>query len=194
MGQPLYDGTNLHGTLVLASSGSTSSGAVGQNKVELNIPVGTTVTTGNALTSANVPISGTAQTCIALVKLSSGTAVITLDTTSDGSTPTFTSGNKKQVTVLDGSPVYVGPVVTANATQTNTNGVITTTAAQNIVALKIQNNSGAALTVSELRLIVAKVLGDGTVWHDDKTVDLAGAAPVPSSLDDSDTGTFLLNT
>lgn len=194
MGIPLYDGTNLHGTLVLASSSSTSSGAVGQGKIELNLPIGSTVANGAALTSANVQLPGTAMTCIALVKMTSGTAVITLDTTSDGTTPTFASSNKKQVTVLDGSPVYVGPLATANATQTNSNGVITTTAAQNVVAIKIQNNSGATLTLSELRLICAKVFGDEQAWHDDQTTYLASGAPTNSVAVDDETGTFLTNT
>lgn len=194
MAIPLNDGTNLHGTLVLASSGSTNSGAVGQGKTELNIPIGTTVTTGNSLTSANIACPGTAQTFIALVKLSSGTYNVTLDTSSDGTTPSFVSASKVTVTAKDGLPVYVGPVVTANATQTNSNGVITTTGKTNIVALKITNNSGATLTVEELRLIGAKVFGSEQAWHDDKTAYLASAAPTDSVAVDDETGLFVLDT
>jgi hypothetical protein len=194
MAIPLNDGTNLHGTLVLASSSSTNSGAVGQGNTELNIPIGTTVTTGNSLTSANVLCPGTPQSCIALVKMSSGTYTAILDTTSDGTTPTFASANKVSVTGKDGLPIYVGPVVTAGATTTNNNGQLSSTAAENVVALKITNNSGATLTVDELRLIVAVVFGDEMAWHDDRTGYLDGAAPTASQGTDDETGTFVLNT
>jgi len=183
--------TNLHGTLTLASSTSTGGGYVDPTG-ELNIPIGTTVANSAALQSANVSVPGTNVSCIALVQLTSGTAVLTLDTTSNGTTPTFASANKSQVTVTHGEPVFVGPVVTAAATSTDVNGVITTNAVQNVVALKIQNNSGTTLTVNQLALLSLVVFGNRMVWHDDKTCINAVAA---SDLKDTQTtGTIVFNT
>lgn len=184
MGVPLYDGTNLHGTLVLASSGST--GPVGQGNVELNLPVGTTIATGTSRATANVQLPAKATSNIFLVQLSSGTALLTADITDDGTTPTFTSSDKVQVTTLAGLPVFVGPINTTTSTVTTVNGVVTIDAVENIVALNISNVSGATLTVQKLALISALVYGDGEAMHDDRTMYHAGS--------DSETGTFALDT
>lgn len=189
MALPLQ-GNNLVGTLTLASSGSTGSG-VASPVGELNIPIGTSIANGDSVTSANISLPSTAMTCIALVQLSSGTAVISLDTTSDGTTPDFSGGSNTSVTVYRGEPVFLN-VDTASVTQTNTNGVITNNTVENLVALKIQNNAGAALTVTQLRLISAVVYGAQSDWFTVHTGFLNAAAPSPEVLDGS--GVFDLNT
>jgi hypothetical protein len=188
-------GFNLVSSLTCASSGSTGSGNVGL--VELNLPIGTTVATGSSLTTANVPTPGRALSCIFLVQLSSGTATLIADTTSNGTTPSFASANKVTATAYAGSPTYVGPVVTANATQTNVNGVITTTAAQNIVALQINNVSGATLTLQALRLLCAMVIDPtDSDWFagTPASFNLAGPSSTASLPTTDKGGTFLLNT
>ncbi len=184
-------GNNLHGTLVVASSGSTSSGATTPSYNELGLAIGTTVTTTNYLTSNNISLPSRAQTVICLVQLSSGSANVTLDSTTDGTTPSFASANKSQFQVTHGEPIFLN-LNTSNASQSNTNGVIVTTAVQNTVAVRIQNVSGATLTLLQLRLIAANVFGDLTAWYDDRTTFQARAIPGNTSVDD--TGTFALDT
>lgn len=184
-------GNNLHGVLVAASSGSTTTGTVNGSYNELNIPIGTSIANGSSVTSDNISLPSTKSTVICLVQLSSGTATCTLDSTSDGTTPTFASSNKSQFQVTRGEPIFLS-LTTANPTQTNTNGVITTTAVQNVVALKIQCQAGSALTVQKLRLVSAKVFGDLTAWNDDRTTFLPHAAPDSASVDN--TGYFKLDT
>lgn len=178
---------NLVGTLVLASSGSTASGVA--DATELNLPVSTTISNGSSKTTADVRISGQEVNAIFLVKLSSGEAVITADRTTDGTTPTFASANKVQQTVTTGQRVYL-PLTTEKSTVTYTNGVSTVTKKQNVVALKIQNNAGATLTVEELRLLVLAQLGSKNISHNSKTALREAAA---GDVDDS-SGKFSLNT
>lgn len=180
---------NLHGTLTLAASSSTGAGYADPSG-ELNIVIGTSIANGAAINSANISLPGTPMSCFLLAKLASGTATITLDTTSDGTTPTFVSANAKSVQVTHGEPVYVGPVNTAAATMTNTNGVITVSGKNNVVACRIQNQSGATLTVSELRLLSLVVFNKDLVWHDDSTAVLGTAG---SELANP-SGVFTVNT
>lgn len=190
MSNPTY-GNNLHGVLVVASSGSTSSGDTEANYNELGLAIGSTVTNTNYLTSNNISLPSRAQTVICLVQLSSGSANITLDKTSDGTTPTFASAGKDLFQVTHGEPIFLS-VTTSSASQSNTNGVIVTTSVDNVVALQIQNVSGATLTLQKLRLIAANVYGDLTAWYDDRTGFMARAIQGDTSVDD--TGTFALNT
>lgn len=178
---------NLTGTLVLASSGSTSSGVAGD--VELNLPIGTSIPNAGSVISANVVVPGQVAVCVFMVKLSSGEAVITADRTTDGTTPTYASANKDQFTVTHGEPVYL-KVTTEASTVTNTNGVLTVNEKNNVVGLKIQNNSGASLTISELRLFVLDQLGSKNISHNSRTAMREAAAG--DVLDSS--GGFVFNT
>src|SRR5690554_3180852 len=129
-------GYNLHAVLVAASSGSTGCGTVNGSFNELNIPIGTTVENSQSLQSDNIHLISKVQRVVALVQMSSGTAVCTLDSTTDGTTPTFNSSNKSQFTVTRNEPIFLD-LLTSAPTYTNTNGVVTTTTVDNTVAVKI---------------------------------------------------------
>lgn len=184
---------NLHGTLTFASSGSTGNvGPSGTN--ELGLPVALSIPNSAVVQSANISCPSVPSTCYFLVQLSSGSATIVGDRTTDGTTPSFVSANKVQFQVTHGEPVFIGPLQMANGTVTNTNGVLTVTAVQNVVALKITNQSGTALTVSQMGLITAVQKGKLNESHNSNTdaIEIGGSTLDTSVQDGS--GAFTLST
>lgn len=146
MSLPLARG-NMVGVLTVSAS------------TDLNIPVGSTLTSGSTTTSStiSVPVQCTAAV---LVQLSSGTATIQVDVSTG--TPAFSSP-VATYQVIRGEPVFL----LANTTVTVTpvaNGPDTVVNTTN-VAVRIINQSGTSLTVSKLgMLVLGKVKADQDVY------------------------------